>query len=140
MNYIKSGINVTEVCKITISHLLQSFHSFLIFGIMNIIVSLYDFHLGSWQLGGMGHYHGTWWKYMLHSQQVIDNVLNILNFWMNRSCSSNCSNIIVYVLHGKEKRSPKLTSLKTLIDLFRHVSYNFTVSVWSVIAYDKVSW
>lgn len=97
--------------------------------------------LGFWQLGGMGHYRGTWWKYMLHSQPVIDNVLNILNFWMNRSCSSSCSNITVYVLHGKEKCSPKLTSLKTLIDLFRCVSYhNFTVSVWTFIAYDKVSW
>jgi hypothetical protein len=31
-------------------------------------------------------------------------------------------------LHGKEKCSPKLISLKTLIDLFRHLSHhNFTV-------------
>lgn len=52
---------------------------------------------------------------MLLSQQVIDNVLSILNSWMNRSCLSNCFSITVFVLHGKEKSSQKLTLRKTSI-------------------------
>jgi hypothetical protein len=41
-------------------------------------------------------------------------------------------------LHGKEKCSPKLTSPKTLIHLFSHISYhNFTFSMWTFIAYSK---
>jgi hypothetical protein len=43
-------------------------------------------------------------------------------------------------LHGKEKCSPKLTSPKTLIYLFSHIPYNFTFSVWTIIAYISVSW
>jgi len=57
----------------------------------------------------MGHYHGTWWKCMLLSQQMIDSALNVLNSWMNRNCLSNCFSITVFVLHGKEKSSLKLT-------------------------------